>query len=171
MRRHALLRPSIGLTFSLLAATAATGAAVAAGPPSKAHAVSAPVPTEQLLSGRRVCYYAWQQSVGNPEGRLVSFIANYKKDGKCPYVDRLKVTLPRDIGAWMPSPDAWEFQPAPKMTCEQLQATLTLPSSGNGGDPCNYMYNDHLYAVTSYLDTDTANTNRMFDLGIISSFG
>lgn len=157
--------------FLLLVALAATAAVMSATPSSKAHATTAPLPTEQLLSGRRVCYYAWQQSMGNPEGRLVSFITNYEKDGKCPYVDRLKVYLPRHIGAWMPSPDAWEAQPAPKMTCEQLQQTLTLPSSGNGGDPCNYMYNDRLYAVTSHLDTDTANTNRMFDLGSVWDLG
>ena len=62
-------------------------------------------------------------------------------------------------------PDTWAGSPEPKLTCEEFQKLLTLPSSGDGGDPCTYMADDMLYAVTSYLEGDKDTTRRFWDLG------
>jgi hypothetical protein len=111
------------------------------------------------------------QNVGNSEGRTVSFVANYKKDGACPYVDSRKVRMPAELGMWMPPPDAWEHQPVPKLTCEEFQEALVLPSAGDGGDPCNYMWNDLLYAVTSPMPEDRGGTNRLWELDHLRNLG
>lgn len=120
----------------------------------------APMPSASALSGRRICEYVWQQNLGNPEGRMVSFVTNYKKDGACPPVDPHKVFLPSDAGQWMPSPDNWLPEPVPKMTCEEFQNALHLPSDIDGGDPCVYLTEDELYAVTGALDKDHGPTPR-----------
>lgn len=127
----------------------------------------APVPQAHAESGRRICRYVWNQGVGNPDGRLVSFVVDYKKDGACPAVDPHKVELPKGVGSWMPPPDTWEHSPVPKMTCEEFQALLGLPSGGDGGDPCTYMDADVLYAVTSHLSGDTATTKRFWGLASV----
>jgi hypothetical protein len=150
------------LTLTLLTAVALTAPLVVSGSTApKAHAES----------GRRICHYVWQQGMGNPEGRTVSFVVDYKKDGACPDVDPHKVNLPADVGSWMPSPDAWEHAPVPKMTCEELQNLLTLPFSGDGGDPCTYMVDDLFYAVTSSLPGDTDRTKRFWGLASVWDLG
>jgi hypothetical protein len=139
------------LAAAALAIAAATVPALATMPPASA------------LTGRRICQYVWQQNLGkqyagpddrNPENRMVSFVVNYKKDGACPHVDPHKVVLPAGVGQWMPFPDNWLPDPVPKMTCEELQNRLQLPSAGDGGDPCVYLTEDELYAVTGPLDSD-----------------
>ncbi|HKT00059.1 MAG TPA: hypothetical protein VJT31_11045 [Rugosimonospora sp.] len=131
----------------------------------------APVSRAHAESGRRICRYVWNQSVGNPDRRLVSFVVDYKKDGACPDVDPHKVYLPPAVGSWMPPPDTWEHAPVPKMTCEEFQTLLNLPASGSGGDPCTYMYDDRFYAVTSSMPGDTGNTQRIWDLGSVWDLG
>lgn len=160
MSLQALRRP-LGALFSLVAGLVTMASVVTLTPAPKAHAES----------GRRVCKYTWMQSVGNPEGRTVSFVADYKKDGACPYVDPHKVRMPAELGMWMPPPDTWEQQPVPKMTCEEFQASLRLPSSGDGGDPCTYMQDDELYGVTSPLPTDYPGITRFWGLGSIWDLG
>ncbi|HEY6795309.1 MAG TPA: hypothetical protein VI248_11580 [Kineosporiaceae bacterium] len=119
------------------------------------------------LSGRRICRYVWAQNVGNPEGRQVSFVVDYKKDGKCPRIDLHKVALPATLGAYMPPPDTWENPPEPKLTCEQFQHLMGLPSSGDGGDPCSYMSDDRFFGVTTSLPSDTGHEQRLWDLGSV----
>lgn len=131
----------------------------------------APTPQAHAESGRRVCKYVWMQGVGNPEGRTVSFVADYKKDGACPTVDLHKVHMPAELGSWMPPPDTWEQQPVPKLTCEEFQASLNLPSAGDGGDPCTYMADDELYGVTSPKSGDWSQTPRFWGLGSIWDLG
>jgi hypothetical protein len=123
-----------------------------------------PSPQAYAESGRRICRYVWNQSLGRPDGRLVSLILDDKKDGACPYIDFHKVSIPKDFARWMPAPDLWENQPVPKMTCEQFQTVLDLPSGSDGGDPCTYLEDDQLYAVTSALPGDTAETKRFLGL-------
>jgi hypothetical protein len=125
--------------------------------------MAAIVPASQALAetGRRICRYTWAQSMGNADGRTISFVANYKKDGKCPDVSRHKIKLHDKIGAWMPSPDAWEDPPVPKMTCEEFQEQLDLPD-GPDGDPCTYLRADVFYAVGSPIASDTAQTPRVW---------
>lgn len=123
-----------------------------------------PSPQAHAESGRRICRYIWNQSLGRPDGRLVSLIVDYKQDGACPYIDYHKVSIPKDFARWMPAPDMWENQPVPKMTCEQFQTILKLPSGSDGGDPCTYLEDDQLYAVTSALPGDTAATKRFSGL-------
>ena len=134
-----------------------------------------PAPQAHAESGRRICKYVWMQGVGNPDGRTVSFVLDYKKDGKCPYIDRLKVPLPKGLGAWMPPPETWEAQPAPMMTCAQFQAAMHLPSSDWGGDPCTYMTDTMLYGVTSWKEGDPDPTPttmaRMWPIGDAWDFG
>lgn len=124
-----------------------------------------PSPQAQAESGHRICRYVWNQSLGNHDSRLVSFVLDYKKDGACPYIDYLKVRIPGEVGSWMPPQAAWEHQPVPKMTCENFRDLLKLLPSGDDGDPCTFMENDHLYAVTSGLPEDTPQTRRLWDLG------
>lgn len=147
----------------LLAAVALTAPAIVSG--------SAAAPEAHAQSGRRICHYVWQQEMGNPEGRMVSFVVNYKKDGACPDVDPHKVDLPTDVGSWMPPPDTWEHAPVPKMTCEEFQDLLTLPSAGDGGDPCTYMAEDLFYAVTSARPGDTVQTKRLWGLASVWDLG
>jgi hypothetical protein len=140
----------------MAAALAAIVTVICLAPFQKAHAES----------GRRICQYIWDKGMGNPEGRNVSFVVDFKKDGDCPALDRAKITIPREVGLWMPSPDDWEKQPVPKFTCEQFQYLYKLPSSGSGGDPCTYMWASELYAVTSPKAGDTTvGPQRMFPLG------
>ena len=161
MHLHASMRWRLLPAFLAAAALTVTAAVTDLTPKSQANAES----------GRRICRYLWNQSVGNPERRLVSFVADYKKDGECPDVDPHKVALPKDLGSWMPPPDTWEQDRTPKLTCEEFQNLLALPSNGNGGDPCTYMYDDRLYAVTSHMPDDTGQTRRMWDLGSIWDLG
>lgn len=120
----------------------------------------APTPQASALSGRRICQYVWQQNLGNPEGRTVSFVTNYKKNGACPHIDPHKIILSADAGLWMPSPDDWLPEPVPKMTCEEFQDALHLPSDTEGGDACAYLTKDELYAVTGALSKDRGPTPR-----------
>jgi len=153
------------LALSMVSLAAAATALVALSPTPKAHAEP----------GRRICKYVWMQGMGNPEGRSVSFVVDYKKDGACPYVDLHKVQLSSELGSWMPPPDTWEAQPAPKLTCEEFQTSLHLPSSGSGGDPCTYMSDDRFYGVTSWKDGDPnppdPNKRRIWDLGSVWDLG
>jgi hypothetical protein len=102
------------------------------------------------------------QNVGDPEGRQVSVVADYKRDGACPYVDQHDVTFPPKLAGWKPSPDNWEIQPVPKMTCEEFWEDTRLPTAA--GDPCTYMEDDRLYVVTSCQAGDIASTERLFAL-------
>jgi hypothetical protein len=144
---------SVYLLVALLVAAAATTLLTR----SAAHAES----------GRRICRYVWQQNMGNPEGRLVSFVLDYKKDGDCPNIDLHKVALPANLGAYMPPPDTWENPSVPKIRCEDFQSLLKLPSPGDGQDSCNVMNRDHLYGVTNVLPGDTGATKRFWDLGSV----
>lgn len=146
--------PAYPATAAAAAVVAVAAAAAAAVP------TLAPMPRASALSGRRICQYVWQQSLGNSEGRTVSFVVDYKKDGACPHVDPHKIVLPADAGGWMPSPDDWLPEPVPKMTCEEFQDALHLPSDTNGLDPCAYMEEDELYAVTGALAKDHGPTPR-----------
>jgi hypothetical protein len=151
MYLQALMRARRGpvyLAVAVLAIAAAAVSTLASTPPASA------------LAGRRICQYVWQQDLGNPEGRMVSFVTNYKKSGACPNVDPHKIVLPSDVGTWMPFRDNWLPDPVPKMTCEEFQDVLQLPSDIDGGDPCVYMTNDELYAVTGPLDSDYGPTPR-----------
>jgi hypothetical protein len=161
MNLRALSRPRPGPMSALVATLVATAAMVTLSSTQEAHAEA----------GRRICKYTWMQGVGNPEGRTVSFVADYKKDGACPYVDLRKVRMPAELGSWMPPPDTWEHQPTPKLTCEEFQAALALPSGGDGGDPCTYMEDDKLYGVVSPLPTDMAWTTRFWGLDSIWNLG
>jgi hypothetical protein len=71
----------------------------------------------------------------------------------------------------MPAPDTWQHQPVPKLTCEEFQRALKLPSSGRGGDPCTYMEDDQLYAVTSPKDGDSSYTKRFWGLDDVRNLG
>ena len=154
--------PALGRSWSRLASLFLTAVALAA-----TATVAFPAPQVHAEPGRRICKYVWTQGTGNPEGRTVSFVVNYKKNGKCPYIDLHKVQLPKALGPWMPPPDTWDHQPVPKLTCEQFQAALHLPSSG----PCTYMTADRLYGVTSWKDGDPDPTSlakaRMWDMGSV----
>lgn len=158
MNQHPRARSRPGPKYLAVVAAVITAAA----------GVAALVPAAQAQaeSGRRICRYTWAQSIGNPEGRTISFVTDYKKDGACPDVDRHKVKLHARIGAWMPPPDAWEHPPVPKMTCEEFQDQLDLPDGPNG-DPCTYLEDDVLYAVGSPVPGDTDQTPRVwtFDCG------
>jgi hypothetical protein len=152
MHLHESVRGLRRLAY-LAAAALAIAAAVAA---------LATMPPASALTNRRICQYVWQQDLGkqdlgpdqDPEHRMVSFVVNYKKDGECPDVDPYKVRLPDDVGQWMPFPQNWYPQPVPKMTCEEFQSRLQLPSAMLGGDACGDMDEDELYAVTGPLDSD-----------------
>lgn len=161
MNLPALRRPRPGLMFALVPTLVAIAAMVILAPTPQAHAED----------GRRVCKYTWMQNVGHPEGRTVSFVADYKKDGACPTIDPRKVRMPAELGMWMPPPDTWEKQPAPKLTCEEFQEALRLPSAGDGGDPCTYMEDDRLYGVTSPMPDDRADTSRFWGLDSIWNLG
>lgn len=162
MPLHALLQPRIRPAIAVATTLAAVVGVVSVAPAPQAHAES----------GRRICRYLWSQGVGNPDGRMVSFVADYKKKGSCPIVDPHKVSLPKTVGSWMPPPDTWEHQPAPKITCEAFGHSLALPRGGRGnGDPCTYMTDDVLYAVTSYLPGDTSATKRFWHLGRLDDLG
>lgn len=152
MKVQAQRRSRLGAVYVLMAALVSAGAVVSMAPTSKA----------QAEPNRRICKYVWMEEVGNNEGRTVSFVVNYKKDGACPYIDLHKVQMPKGLGQWMPPPDTWEKQPVPKMTCEEFQTAEHLPSSRAGGDPCSYMVADRLYGVTSWLadDPDPTSTNK-----------
>jgi hypothetical protein len=168
---HASVRARRRLAHLAAAVVAIAAAAVSA---------LAPMPPASSLPGRRICQYVWQQNLGkqyvgpqdkSPENRMVSFVINYKKDGACPHVDPHKIVLPSEVGQWMPFPDAWLPEPVPKMTCEEFQNRLQLPSDSDGGDPCVYMTADELYAVTGPLDSDHGPTplgkRRIWQLGSI----
>jgi hypothetical protein len=139
-----LVRSRLAPVYLAVVALVAAATVLTLTPDSKAHA----------QAGRRLCKYVWQQDVGNPEGRSVSFVVDYKKDGKCPAINPLKVSIPPDVGMWMPSPEVWEKQPVPKITCEEFQRALRLPSNGDGGDPCFDIEDDQLYVVTGARDDD-----------------
>ena len=158
------LRPKA--TYLIVAALIAiAGVALTTGSAQKAHAES----------GRRICKYLWMQDAGNPEGRTVSLVANYKKDGACPTIDYRKVQMPKQLGTWTPAPDTWEKQPVPKMTCEEFQNAMRLPLTQKGGDPCTIMFDDELYGVASWLESDSTETNsglvRMWGLNSIWNLG
>lgn len=161
MRFPALSRSRLSPVYLLVVAVAAAATLLYLTPSPQAHAES----------GRRICYYVWNQNLGNPEGRLVSFVVDYKKDGRCPQIDHHRVSIPREVGSWMPPADNWEHQPAPKMTCEEVQSLLELPPGSDGGDPCTYLEDDRLYAVTSSLPDDTAQTKRFWGLRPVGDLG
>ena len=92
MHLHALARSRLRLSYLAVAILASIAVVASLTPIADAHA----------QSGRRICRYVWNQGVGNPERRLVSFVADYKKSGECPSVDPHKVRLPTEAGAWMP---------------------------------------------------------------------
>ncbi|HEY6793849.1 MAG TPA: hypothetical protein VI248_04110 [Kineosporiaceae bacterium] len=99
-------------------------------------------------SGRRICTYTSPQVVGNPEGRKVALVLDYKKDGRCPYIDYQRVALPKEIAEWSPNANVYYPQPAPKERCEDWDRLMQLPSAGDDSvDSCNLMLDDHLYAV------------------------
>ena len=54
---------------------------------------------------------------------------------------------------------------------DEEQSLLTLPSAGGGGDACTYMTEDQVYAVTSSMAGDVANTQRMWGLGSVWDLG
>jgi hypothetical protein len=171
MHLHATERARRRLAYPAAAALAIAAVAVPA---------LATMPPASALTNRRICQYVWQQDLGkqyagpndkDPEHRMVSFVVNYKKDGECPHVDPHKVVLPDGVGQWMPFPQNWYPQPAPKMTCEEFQNRLQLPPALLGGDACGDLDEDQLYAVTGPLDTDHGPTplwkKRTWPLGSV----
>jgi hypothetical protein len=125
----------------------------------------APTPKAHATTDRRLCKYVWMQGVGNTEGRTVSFVMNYKKDGDCPNINPGKVRLPTEVGTYMPSPGSWYRAPVPKMTCEEFQAAELLPWAGDGSDVCTTMWESELYAVTSPLNGVWSDKDRFYGLG------
>jgi hypothetical protein len=152
MHLHSLVRTRLTPVYLVVAAFVGAATMSAMTPTPKAHAEE----------GRRLCMYVWQQEMGNPEGRPVSLVLDYKKDGKCPYINPSWVELPKKLpwdpdnylASWMPPLQSWHPQPAPKMTCEEFRDKLKLPNAENGGDPCTYMDDDVLYGVTGPLADD-----------------
>jgi hypothetical protein len=164
--RRSLIGPAYVRGLVIVAALiAVAGVALTAGSAQNA----------QAEAGRRICKYLWMQDVGNPEGRSVSFVTNYEKDGACPTADYRKVQIPKQLGAWMPSPDPWEEQPAPKMTCEEFENALHLSSTQTGGDVCTTMFADELCGATSWLASDPVESNsvlvRVWGLGSVWNLG
>ena len=52
----------------------------------------------------------------------------------------------------------------PKLTCEEFQSALRLPSSGWNGAPCTYMDDDLLCSATSPKDGDGPGTKRFWGI-------
>jgi hypothetical protein len=98
-------------------------------------------PRAAALTNRRLCMYV----DGDLKDGVWRFVVdNYKKRGKCPYVDPSK------------HPDlVTQRNPVPKRTCEQVSAFV-----GYGDDICRVLKEDELYELDfsgktlTYTNTD-----------------
>jgi len=105
-------------------------------------------PRAAALSGRRLCEY--NASLSNDIYRLV--IDDYKKRGKCPYVNPSK------------HPDLInQKNPVPKQTCETVSSWV-----GYGDDICRVLKEDELYELDFNMKTLTYTQH---DLGPVKNFG
>jgi hypothetical protein len=158
---------SLVARWAVIPALAAVGAVlVGAGP------LMSVTPVAHAESGRRICTYTSPQLVGNPEGRKVALVLDYKKDGACPYIDYQRVALPKEIAEWSPNANVYYPQPAPKDRCEDWDKMMQLPAAGDDSfDSCNLMSDDHLYAVVQGpFDGSDTFAKAYHDLGHYSNF-
>jgi len=158
----------LGARRKVISVLAAMGAVLVG-----AETLTSVTPAAQAQSGRRICTYTSPQLVGNPDGHKVALVLDYKKDGACPYIDYQRVFLPREVGDWSPNANVYFPQPAPKDPCEDWDRLMQLPSfGGDSTDSCNFMENDHLYAVVQGPFDGYISFDKVYnDLGHYSNFG
>jgi hypothetical protein len=106
-------------------------------------------PRAAALSGRRMCMYVDGEY---KSGTWRFVVDNYKKSGKCPYVDPFK------------HPDLiTQHNPVPKRTCEEVSHFV-----GYGDDICRVLKEDELYELDFSQKSLTYTTT---DEGPVKNFG
>jgi hypothetical protein len=109
-------------------------------------------------SGRRLCMYVNGQRVPSlSAARYV--VVNYKKEGKCPYLNTSKYGSTLIINQ----------NPVPKFTCEQVSEAVQYKSNYSS-DICGTLNEDTLY-VLQKLDRKPFDPNLdIFNLGSVRNF-
>lgn len=107
-------------------------------------------------SGRRICLYGEgvvTSSLGK-EYRTLQAI-DYKKDGKCPRVNKDALSKETNI------PVTYN-QPVPKITCEELPKRIGGNPFG-GADMCSRMWDDSVYVFFTEKKTGKFYASRRHD--------
>jgi hypothetical protein len=98
-----------------------------------AFAMTATTPSARAQTGRRFCMYVNSERTNDQKDRYV--VVDYKKDGKCPPINREKY----------PYLNSYE-NPVPKLTCEQVSADVEFESKYYA-DLCNLLIDDTVYGL------------------------